>query len=374
MKSVVNVMVMLCFASGAALFGQDLAGTWQGTLSSPASQLRVVFNITRGADGKYTGQGFSIDQGAQPIPMNLIAIDGRTVKWKLDALSASYDGAFTADGNGINGTLTQASSPAPLNLVRATPQTAWAIPEPPPPPKPMDAATDPGIEVSTVKLSPPDVRGRGYSMRGAQLMAFNVSVMNMMTFAFDVHERQVSGGPSWMSTEKFEIAIKPDTPGQPNSRQLKRLIQKVLMERFQLAFHTDKRELSVYAITQPANTTHKMTQSASNQNLPGLRYPRPGLLPARNATLTELAQSLQTAVLDRPVINQTKIEGRYDFTLDWTPDEFQFASFGPLGQLPDTGKPNIFSAFQEQLGLKLESTKAPADVMVIDKLEKPSEN
>ena len=77
--------------------------------------------------------------------------------------------------------------------------------------------------------------------------------------------------------------------------------------------------------------------------------------------------------MDRPVINQTTIEGRYDFTLEWTPDEFQFGRAGAVSQLPHIGKPNIFQAFQEQLGLKLESTKAPADFMVIDKAEKPSE-
>jgi uncharacterized protein (TIGR03435 family) len=189
-----------------------------------------------------------------------------------------------------------------------------------------------------------------------------------------LHERQVSGGPSWLSSDRFEIVTKPDTPGQPNIQQMKRLLQKALVDRFQFKFHNEKRELSVYAITLPANTKHKMTESASGQNLPNLIYPRPGLLPARNTTMTDLAQSMQSAVLDRPVVNQTNIEGRFDFTLDWMPDEFQFATFGPPQQLPDNGKPNIFQAFQQQLGLKLESTKAPADVMVIDKLERPSEN
>ena len=79
-------------------------------------------------------------------------------------------------------------------------------------------------------------------------------------------------------------------------------------------------------------------------------------------------------MLDRPVINQTTIDGRFDFTLDWAPDESQFASFGTLQQLPDTGKPNIYEAFREQLGLKLEATRAPADIIVIDKVEKPSDN
>jgi uncharacterized protein (TIGR03435 family) len=90
--------------------------------------------------------------------------------------------------------------------------------------------------------------------------------------------------------------------------------------------------------------------------------------------MTELAQSLQSAVLDRPVVNRTGIEGRYDFTLDWMPDETQFASFGPPQQQPDNGKPSIYDAFQQQLGLKLERAKVPADVLAIDKLERPSEN
>ena len=90
--------------------------------------------------------------------------------------------------------------------------------------------------------------------------------------------------------------------------------------------------------------------------------------------MTELAQTLQRDVLDRPVINQTQIEGRYDFTLDWMPDESQFAGGGPASGVPDTGKPNIYEAFREQLGLKLEATRAPADIMVIERAEKPSEN
>ena len=365
---------VLC--ASATLFGQDFAGTWQGTLAPPGAPnaLRIVFKITKGADGKFAGQTFSIDQGGQPIPMNAITVEGRSVKFKIDLISASYEGSFGPDGNAINGTMTQGPMPLPLNLNRATPQTAWAIPEPPPPPKPMDPAAKPDIEVATVKPSPPGGQGRLYTVRGLQVMAINVSVMNVITFAYDLHERQVSGGPAWLSTDKFEIAIKPDTPGQPNVQQMKILFQKALLDRFQLKFHTEKKELSVYAITQPPNTKHKMAEAAPGQNLPSLLFPRPGLLPARNATMKDFAEVLQTAVLDRPVINQTTLQGRFDFTLDWTPDEFQFTSFGPLPKLPDTGKPNIFQAFQDQLGLKLESTKAPTDVIVIDKAEKPSDN
>jgi len=374
MKFRLFAAAVLILGTSAASFAQDLAGNWQGSLKTPAAELRVVFKITHGPDNNLNGVAYSIDQGGQAIPMNGISLSGRSVKWKIDAIGASFEGTVAADNNSIAGTLTQGPAPLPLALSRATPETAWAIPEPPPAPRPMDPSLNPDIEVATVKLSPPEQRGRLYTMRGAQLMGINVSVLNLITFAYDVHERQVSGGPSWISSDKFEVVIKPDAPGQPNIQQMKQVFQKVLAQRFQLKFHTEKRELSVYAITQPPNSQHKMSASAPGQNLPNLIYPRPGLLPARNTTMTDLAQSMQTAVLDRPVVNQTGIEGRYDFTLDWTPDEFQFSSFGPLPKLPDTGKPNIFQAFQEQLGLKLESTKAPADVLVIDTIEKASDN
>jgi uncharacterized protein (TIGR03435 family) len=99
----------------------------------------------------------------------------------------------------------------------------------------------------------------------------------------------------------------------------------------------------------------------------------------RNANIKDLAGLLQTVVLDRPVLDQTGLTGRYDFTLDWTPDEFQFGGRAAQAQAPQPAPgtdvpPDIFTAFQNQLGLKLEGTKAPADLFVIDKAEKPSEN
>src|SRR5215813_13407299 len=99
MKFKLLAMLALFCGSPATLFGQDLAGTWQGTLSAPTAQLRVVFKIATAPDGKFTGQGFSIDQGGQPSAMSEITAEGRTVKWKLPPLSASYEGSFSADGN-----------------------------------------------------------------------------------------------------------------------------------------------------------------------------------------------------------------------------------------------------------------------------------
>jgi uncharacterized protein (TIGR03435 family) len=102
-----------------------------------------------------------------------------------------------------------------------------------------------------------------------------------------------------------------------------------------------------------------------------------GVLPASNATMQDFAGLLQSAVLDRPVVDQTGLTGRWDFTLSWTPDESQFVGMGikvPAPSDKPDAPPGLFTAIQEQLGLKLDSIKAPVDVLVIDHVEKPSAN
>jgi uncharacterized protein (TIGR03435 family) len=90
--------------------------------------------------------------------------------------------------------------------------------------------------------------------------------------------------------------------------------------------------------------------------------------------MAEFASVMQTGVLDRPVVDQTGIEGRYDLVLKWAPDDSQFGGNPPEASKTDIPLPSLFTAIQEQVGLKLDAVKIPADVMVIDRVEKPSEN
>ena len=111
--------------------------------------------------------------------------------------------------------------------------------------------------------------------------------------------------------------------------------------------------------------------------LPGFGGRGPGSVGVRNSTMAEFAGFLQARVLDRPVVDQTGITGRFDFALEWRPDLSQAGPpGGPAPQLPPEveGRPDLFTAIQEQLGLKLENTKAPVEAYVIDKVQKPSEN
>lgn len=131
-------------------------------------------------------------------------------------------------------------------------------------------------------------------------------------------------------------------------------------------------------VIQTGKNGPKMTKSqADPKGLPGLGFRALGALTSSNATMADLASLLQTAVLDQPVVDQSGLDGHYDFALNWTPDETQFAGMGvnvpPPSDKPDA-PPDLSTAMLEQLGLKLTATKAPAEVLVIDKLEKPSAN
>ena len=325
---------------------------------------------------------YSIDQRSPAIPATTFTRNGSTVKMTVTQLRGTYEGRVSADGNSIEGTWAQEGGPppGPLNLTQATPETAWAIPEPPPPPTPMAADAKPGFEVATIKPARPDGRFSLLVNRSGMLNTTSTSVADLIKFAYDLHPRQITKGPAWLESEKFDMTAKPDTAGVPNPAQLKMMVQKLLKERFQLTFHNEKKELSVYAITV-AKTGAKLTKNDSGGNLPGFG-PGRGTFFARNSTIAEFASVLQANILEQPVVDQTGLGAtRYDFQLKWTPDPSQSQIGGPpppnappAAADPADAPPDIFAAFQQQLGLKLENTKAPVDVMVIDRVEKPSEN
>jgi uncharacterized protein (TIGR03435 family) len=368
--------------SGTSLFAQSLVGNWQGTLAPPpgapatAKELRIVMKVATTDADMLKATLYSIDQGGQGIPGGAVTVQSKAVKITVPGIGGTYEGTFSGDGNSIAGTWTQGPAPVPLNLVRATPQTAWVIPEPPPRPKPMAADANPVFEVATVKPSKPEAQGMGYRVNGRSFSTLNTTLSNLITFAYGIHARQVTGAPEWVDKEKFDISAKPDGEGQPNDAQWKMMVQKLLADRFKLTFHRDKKELSVYALTV-AKAGPKMTQSAGDPNgLPGLNFRGLGLLAVINANMSDFTQLMQGAVLDRPVVDQTGIKGRWDFTLNWTPDEFQFAGMGAKPPAPpaDAPNPDLFTAIQQQIGLKLDSTKAATEVFVVDHVEKPSEN
>ncbi|HUI76329.1 MAG TPA: TIGR03435 family protein [Bryobacteraceae bacterium] len=379
MKKSILWMATLIASLAGGLHAQNITGAWQGTLKAGPLDLRIVVKISL-EDDKLKAVMYSIDQaGGQPIPGSSISKDGSIIKMKVDMIGGGYEGRLSADGNTINGTWTQVGMPMPLNLVRATPETTWTIPEPPPPPKLMAADATPSFEVATIKPAKPEGRFSLLVNRSGMLNTTSTSLSDLIKFAYDLHPRQITSGPVWLESEKYDITGKPDTPGMPNPKQLKAMVQKLLTERFQLTFHRDKKELSVYAISIAKNGS-KLKKSESTLGLPGFGGGPRGLM-VRNATIAEFASMLQANIVEQPVVDQTGLgDARWDFQLRWTPDPSQRQLGAPPGAPPppppgdDDPPPDLFAAFQQQLGLKLESTKAPVEVLVIDRVEKPSSN
>jgi len=237
------------------------------------------------------------------------------------------------------------------------------------------------FEVATIKPTDPDAQGRYIRMQSAhRFYAKGFTLQALVAAAYSLTPRAISGGQAWTDSDRYDILAL--TPGevQPNPDEQMAMLRKLLAERFQLTFHREPKELPVYALTVAKSGAKLKHSEAPPGELPYLIntvYPEEKggvrvLLPARNATMTQFAAMLQRGVLDRTVVDKTGLPGAYDFDLEWTPDESQFG-----GQLPrsvESTKPDLFAAMQEQLGLRLEATRGPVAVLVIDRVERPSEN
>ncbi|HWZ51843.1 MAG TPA: TIGR03435 family protein [Granulicella sp.] len=356
----------------------DIAGDWQGTLEAGKS-LRLILRVAK-TDKGWGAKMYSIDQGAQGFNANSITLDGASFKYSVDLIGGSYQGTLSADGNTIAGTWTQGPNPLPLTLVRATKETAWEIPAPPPPPKLMAADADPSFDVATIKPNDSGAAGmQGLTLNGRNFATRNSSLEDLISFAYDVQAKQIIGAPDWINKDRYDIAAVPEQEGAPNPKQLKIMIRKLLADRFKLTFHNDKRELSAYVLTV-TKSGQKLTPTQMNGPLPGIGMrPKPEglMLIVGNGTLTDFTGFLQTIVLDRPVVNQTGLTAKFDFSFTFTPNDSQFNGHPPpLPAHTDSTElsPDLFQALQQQLGLKLDAEKTPVDVIAIDHVEKPSAN
>lgn len=369
------LMTALGLALAATGFAQDLTGIWQGTLKTPQRDLRVLFKISKDQSGLKTSM-YSIDQGGGSFG-GTVTVQPPTVKISV-TIGATFEGKLDAEAKVLTGTWSQGPANFPLELKHVGAEEAWPIPAAANT-KPMAADAPMNFEVATIKPTKPGTQGKGITMRGPrEVITINTSLNDIMTFAYGIHVRQIAGGASWMESDTWDVVGKPEADGLPNRKQLEGMFQKLLADRFQLKFHKEKKELSVYAITV-AKTGSKLTKSEADPNgLPGLGFGRLGNLFARNANMSDFAGVMQSIVLDRPVVDQTGLTGKYDFTLNWKPDEFQFRSIGSAAPPQPTetadALPDLYTAIQQQLGLKIEAAKVAVDVFVIDKVEKPSEN
>jgi uncharacterized protein (TIGR03435 family) len=274
---------------------------------------------------------------------------------------------------------------------------------------------NPQFEVASIKVHPPPFNRIGITNQNGRFLATGFNLKMLVGRGYGVPELRVFGGPAWVESERYDIEAKAPAVGGPQQLQL--MIKALLEERFQLKAHKEMRELPVYELVV-ARGGPKLKVSAEQNPAPaspgpdargrgdalpgalaGLRGGTPppvgqcppgpvppglfgggrGCLQGSSIPLTTLTNSLQNQ-LGRPVIDKTGLTGRFDFKLEWIPGAEQAPGpFGPNPEVPpppvsDLSGPSIFTALQEQLGLRLESAKGPVEVVVIDSAEKPSEN
>jgi uncharacterized protein (TIGR03435 family) len=369
------------FASGA--FAQNFRGTWQGALKAPQApngELRIVVKIEATEKDELGAQFYSIDQNPTPLKADTVKINGQGIKITIPTINGTYEGNLSSVGNTITGTWSQ-GQPVPLTFVKATPSTTWVIPEPPAPPKMMDASAKPHFEVATIKPSDPNRPGWGIGInQSGMINTLNTTLADLIKFAFDLHPRQVVNAPAWFENEKFDVTGKPDTPGMASLPQMRTMMQELIAERFSLKFHNDKREMQAYAITVVKGGEKIKKEENIKLPLPGFGgVPQRGFN-VRNATMSEFGSVLQAQFMDLPVVDQTNLgETRYTFVLKFTPDPGMrpFGGAAPPGPPPAAdvdAPPDLYSAMDQQLGLHFQKTRTNVPVMVIDKIEKPSEN
>lgn len=380
-KFVLSIVALAAFCISSVVAQntsvKDITGVWQGTLQADGGEHRMVFKISKAEGGGLKAVVYpDIDESGQGQTVGPITLQNSTLKMSIPGPGAVYEGKLDTDGVALAGTITLQGQSLPLNLKLATTGTAWTIPDPPARLKPM-VAESPEFAVATIKPSRPDGGNRVFGAGDRQFTISNASLSGLIAYAWDIHQRQIAGGPAWFETEKFDIVGQPDGEGRPSNRQWRIMLQKLLADRFKFSFHRDRKEIAVYELVV-GNTGTKLVRNESSPNdAPDMAFRTLGILPARNASMGDFTGLLQRVVLDRPVLDRTGLPGRYDFNLEWTPNEFQFAGYGVRVPPPvdnAAAPPDLFTALQRQTGLKLESTKAMVEVLIVDHVEKPSGN
>jgi uncharacterized protein (TIGR03435 family) len=247
------------------------------------------------------------------------------------------------------------------------------------------AATS-AFEVASVKQS---ASGSDRSLVQAvpgRLLMENLAPRTLIVLAYGVADYQVAGGPPWIGSDRYDVQATAD--GDTTVQQMEGpMLQALLVERFKLAFHRETQQLPVYELIRTSNKAKLQPTQEGSCTVYSLNAPPPSAAGARGTTFCgypRLTQTGTSRALDgkgvsmatlalniarsvrRSVIDKTGLTETYDLHLEWTD--------GPLNDTPASDRPSIFTAVTEQLGLKLESTKGPVEVIVIDRMERPSQN
>ncbi|HVU46117.1 MAG TPA: TIGR03435 family protein [Terracidiphilus sp.] len=242
---------------------------------------------------------------------------------------------------------------------------------------PNTAGAAPQFDVAAIHPHNPEPHERSHIIsQNGRFTTINVDLKSILQWAYDLPESRIIGGPSWLGTARWDIEAKSDTALDAQKdydhtaawEQKRQMVQSLLAGRFHLIVHKETRELPIYNLVVAKGGAKFLDTKAEGSKFD--RWNGRIELQGGDNTVSVLAEQL-AEVLGRVVVDKTGITGRYRIALSWTPDD---RAAPPSGAPPADSGPSIFTALEEQLGLKLESAKGPVEVLVIDSVAQPSEN
>jgi uncharacterized protein (TIGR03435 family) len=244
----------------------------------------------------------------------------------------------------------------------------------------------PSFEVASIRTSDPDSRLKVQFAPGGRLLVGHATLRFLIKIAYDVSDDQLVGGPAWLGLRRFDVQAKPDKaiPGDPEKMTKNELLlfhepirlrlQRLLAERFGLELRKESRPLPIFALVAAKNGP-KLKPDASTGDPVMEQSAGRGALRATRVDMDTLARFLSEGQTGRPVVNTTGLKGNFDFSLDWTPDPGLSPQIDPSQQQSaDNGGISLFSALQQQLGLRLDPRTGSADTLVVTRAELPSAN
>jgi uncharacterized protein (TIGR03435 family) len=240
------------------------------------------------------------------------------------------------------------------------------------------STASPEFDAATIKpVKEPDPGRMNDHEEGRRFSTHNTSLRDLIQMAYLLDRQQVAGGPTWVASDEFDVDAVGDGLHAEDGNQMvwQEMLQRLLADRFKLTSHWEDRELSSYELVVAKGGPKLKAADANGQSNKGCRGL--GNCFFIKVPLSEFSRFMGFVVLDKPVVDKTGLAGEFDITLKWTPDETQFASMGvhvPTPMDNPNAPPELFTAIQEQLGLKLEVRKTMTKVLVIDHVERPTEN
>lgn len=236
--------------------------------------------------------------------------------------------------------------------------------------------TSPTFEVATIKpVESGPKSSRFIVMQGPhRFVEKDYTLKLLIAAAYNLNPKAVTGGPAWIESDHYDILAL--TPGEkPTHDEQMLMLRSLLTDRFKLVFHREFKVFPIYSLELAKGGSKLKPSTAAPSDQPQLIstvYPQRILMPARNASMADFVSVLQRAILDRPVVDKTGLTGRYDFDLEWAPDESQFG--GDIPASTDASIPPLFTAIQQQLGLRIVATRGPIQAIVVDRADHPSPN